>query len=168
METYWMKFACVSVFTMKIILMINVIGRYFFNRPVGIVLSITTLILMPIIVFMPLAWNEREDNNISIAIISKFYNDKQTTIINIVTGIPIILFVFLLAYIGIIESIRLLEIRSVVYVSGVALPRYISYIVFATGFIFLGVRLFINWLVDINTAYKMINNKKIGRVGGSD
>lgn len=73
--------AAAAIVLLMIQVILDVCGRYFFNRPIAGTLELVTYWWMPIIVFLSLGWAQRRGEHISVTLLTETLSDRLAKIV---------------------------------------------------------------------------------------
>ena len=73
--------AAVAIVILMIQVILDVGGRYFFNRPIAGTLELVTYWWMPIIVFLSLGWAQRRGEHISVTLLTDTLSERLNRIV---------------------------------------------------------------------------------------
>lgn len=73
--------AAAAIVLLMIQVILDVTGRYFFNRPIAGTLELVTYWWMPIIVFLSLGWAQRRGEHVSVVILTETLSDRLSKVV---------------------------------------------------------------------------------------
>jgi TRAP-type transport system small permease protein len=138
-----------ALFSMMVLIFINVISRFFFDKPIAGVIEFTGEYLMVIVVYLAMSFTQKNDGHVKVELIQRLLPGSLKFLINILVKIISASIFILLTYNSFLLFLRHLEqdIRSV---SSLAYPLTPAVFIIFFGSLVMSIRLIISIFVSNN------------------
>ncbi len=107
-----MFLAGVGVFTMMVLVVCDIIGKYVFNHPIPGVLEIVAFYFMTMVAFLPLAIVQKERGHIVIELFTQMLSPRTLAYISVPVTIFGVLYLALYVWGSIKQAIRMMNVNQ--------------------------------------------------------
>ena len=120
---------CIALFSMMLLTTIDVVGRYFFNKPVLGAFELTEFLVL-ILIFSFLAPSQAKKSHVAVDLVFQHFHRRLRAIIDVFNHLLCLLFMCLIAYRGYVRAFEIKEFGEATSNLGIIKYPFAFFVVF--------------------------------------